>query len=123
MITDHSSIGFEYLLLDRPLIRIAMPELVGRADVGKEYVDLIAAAATTVETARQAVEAVGDATSAPARLSAARRAVAAELFHAPGDATGRAVRELYALMDMDVPVETGAPVYAVSAPVERALSQ
>ena len=26
MITDHSSAGFEYLLLDRPLVRIHMPD-------------------------------------------------------------------------------------------------
>ena len=28
LITDHSSVGFEYLLLDRPLIRIHVPELL-----------------------------------------------------------------------------------------------
>src|SRR5262249_9463684 len=32
LITDHSSIGFEYLLLDRPLVRISVPELIRNAD-------------------------------------------------------------------------------------------
>src|ERR1043166_7618983 len=32
MITDHSSVGFEYLLLDRPLIRIHVPELIRNTD-------------------------------------------------------------------------------------------
>src|SRR5205085_5170773 len=41
LITDHSSIGFEYLLLDRPLIRIAMPDLITGADIGMEYVELM----------------------------------------------------------------------------------
>jgi CDP-glycerol glycerophosphotransferase (TagB/SpsB family) len=102
LITDHSSIGFEYLLLDRPLIRIAMPELIRGTDIGTEYVELLAAASTTVETAAGVVAAVHRAMSEPSRLSDARRALAAELFHAPGRATDRAIEELYALMDLDV---------------------
>ena len=49
LITDHSSIGFEYLLLDRPLIRIAMPQLITGANIAQEYVDLMTAASTTVD--------------------------------------------------------------------------
>ena len=30
MITDHSSAGFEFLLRDRPLVRIRRPELLRR---------------------------------------------------------------------------------------------
>ena len=37
--------------------------------------------------------------------SASRRAAAAELFHLPGGATQRAIEELYALMDLELPVE------------------
>jgi hypothetical protein len=101
LITDHSSIGFEYLLLDRPLIRIAMPELLERANIGDEYVQLIAAASTTVDSAAGVVAAVADALSHPAQLSNTRRALAAELFHGPGHATDRAIDELYALMELD----------------------
>jgi len=103
LITDHSSIGFEYLLLDRPLVRIAMPELIQRADIAKEYVDLIATASTTVESAAGVKAAVAKAVAQPGRLSNARRAVAAELFHDPGRATERAIQELYAVVELDVP--------------------
>ena len=103
LITDHSSIGFEYLLLDRPLIRIAMPELIASANIASEYVELIAGASTTVESAPAAAAAVAHALAHPSELSAARRALAAELFHGPGGATDRALNELYTLMDLDAP--------------------
>ena len=41
MITDHSSAGFEYLLLDRPLVRIHRPELLQLANVHPDYADLL----------------------------------------------------------------------------------
>jgi glycosyltransferase involved in cell wall biosynthesis len=125
LVTDHSSVGFEYLLLDRPLIRISMPELLARADVAKEYVDLIGPASTTVQTAAGVVPAVERALADPAQLSSARRASAAELFHDPGKATDRAVHELYALMELHEPacVPSAAPVHAVTYTAERALSR
>jgi CDP-glycerol glycerophosphotransferase (TagB/SpsB family) len=115
LITDHSSIGFEYLLLDRPLIRIAMPELISGANVAEEYVALITAASTTVKNASEVVAAVGRAVAYPGELSHARRAVAAELFHGPGRATDLAIHELYALMDLDVHacVQSVAPLQTV----------
>jgi hypothetical protein len=103
LITDHSSIGFEYLLLDRPLIRIVMPELIGSTNVGAEYVELMAAAATSVQSAPDALAAVDEALANPGRLSAERRAVASELFHDPGRATDHAVAELYELMELPAP--------------------
>jgi hypothetical protein len=103
LITDHSSIGFEYLLLDRPLVRIAMPELISKANIPAEYVELLASASTTVEHAAEAVAAVEQALSDPKEGSVNRRALTAELFHAPGQATTRAVQELYALMELDPP--------------------
>jgi hypothetical protein len=104
LITDHSSIGFEYLLLDRPLIRIAVPQLIRSADVALEYVKLIGAVSTTVESAIAVVAAVDQAVAKPTHLSTARRALAAELFHDPGGATDRAIQELYAVMELDAPV-------------------
>jgi hypothetical protein len=103
LITDHSSIGFEYLLLDRPLIRIAMPDLISNANIGTEYVELLASAATTVEDAAGAMSAVEQALADPGKGSDSRRALAADLFHAPGQATSRAVQELYALIELDPP--------------------
>src|SRR5580765_5087213 len=42
MVTDHSSAGFEYLLRDRPLVRIHMPDLITLANIHKDYVQLLA---------------------------------------------------------------------------------
>ena len=112
LITDHSSIGFEYLLLDRPLIRIAMPELITGADIATDYVALMAGASTTVEKPAAVLAAVEHAVAHPSTLSAARRALASELFHNPGTATDRAVNELYDLMELEVPARinrSGAP--------------
>ena len=125
LITDHSSIGFEYLLLDRPLIRIAMPELIARADIGTEYVELMRAVSTTVENAAAAIAAVGRALADPGDLAKARRALALELFHDPGRATEHASRELYELMELEPAAWLKPAVHApamVGAP-ERALSR
>jgi CDP-glycerol glycerophosphotransferase (TagB/SpsB family) len=115
LITDHSSIGFEYLLLDRPLIRISMPELLKRTDIAQEYVELLIAASMTIESAAQVVGAVEQALADPRHLSAARKTVGAELFHAPGRATDRAVHELYALMELDEPGSVHAAVRVPAA--------
>jgi CDP-glycerol glycerophosphotransferase (TagB/SpsB family) len=125
LITDHSSIGFEYLLLDRPLIRIAMPQLIKGTNIPTDYVDLLAAASTTIETAAGVVAAVDRAVSFPAQLSDARRALAAELFHAPGKATELATLELYALMKLDAPAceQPVAPVRRAICSAEGALSR
>jgi len=125
LITDHSSIGFEYLLLDRPLIRISMPQLISRADVAKEYVDLIGGASMTIESADEVVAATDRALANPGQLSHARRALAAELFHDPGKATDRAIHELYALMELALPapVQSAASAHAVIYPSQRVLSR
>ena len=117
LISDHSSVGFEYLLLDRPLIRIEMPELIRRANIGPEYVELIGTASTTVRTAAETIAAVERALAGPAELSQARRSLAAELFHEPGRATDRAVDELYALMELTVPHRVATATVAATVPV------
>jgi len=101
MITDHSSAGFEYLLLDRPLIRIHVPELLRGSNINPEYVSLMADAAESVDTASQAVAAVDRALADPGARSKSRRAVADDLFYRPGTATSRAVDELYRTMDLE----------------------
>ena len=100
MISDHSSAGFEYLLLDRPLIRIEMPELIARTNIHPEYVALLTDASATARDAAGVVTEVERAYSDPKRLSAQRRAVAGELFYKPGTATDRAVTELYKVLEL-----------------------
>ncbi|HEY3580956.1 MAG TPA: CDP-glycerol glycerophosphotransferase family protein, partial [Pyrinomonadaceae bacterium] len=101
MITDHSSVGFEYLLLDRPLLRIHVPELIKNTDIEPSYVDLLASAATSVTTVDELVNAVERAFADPRENSTTRIAVANEMFYRPGTATDRAVKELYELLELE----------------------
>jgi hypothetical protein len=118
LITDHSSVGFEYLLLDRPIVRIEVSALLEQANVNPDYVRLLSEASTGVRDAVQAIAAVERSFAEPMRQSAARKAIASELFHNPGRATSRAVRELYEVLELDRPEAAQSP-----APVApRALS-
>jgi hypothetical protein len=103
LVTDHSSVGFEYLLLDRPLVRIEMPELLRRTSIPPEYVALMAQAATTAHDAASTLEAVERGIADPRAGSRERRAVAEDLFHAPGTATARALGEMYAVLELEAP--------------------
>jgi hypothetical protein len=100
MITDHSSVGFEYLLLDRPLVRIHVPELIKNTDIEPSYVELLASASTSVTNVDEVLAAVERGLSDAGENSATRIAVANEMFYKPGTATERAVNELYELMEL-----------------------
>jgi CDP-glycerol glycerophosphotransferase (TagB/SpsB family) len=102
-VTDHSSVGFEYLLLDRPLVVIDCPELVEQAGVNRQKVELLRGAAAVVRTAGETAMAVREGLDRPGALSGRRRAVAAALFDEPGGATARAVRCLYDLLSLPQP--------------------
>jgi len=101
MVTDHSSAGFEYLLRDRPLVRIHRPELIRDANIHPDYVGLLASVSESVATAAETVAAVERGLAAPDALSETRRAVASDLFYRPGGATARAIRGLYEAIDLD----------------------
>jgi hypothetical protein len=100
MVTDHSSAGFEYLLLDRPLVRIHVPELLRGSNINDEYVRLLADAARSVDGPGDALHAVEQSLVDPTARSISRRAVAEDLFYRPGTATARAVGELYDAMEL-----------------------
>jgi CDP-Glycerol:Poly(glycerophosphate) glycerophosphotransferase len=100
MISDHSSAAFEYLLLDRPLIRIEMPELIARTNIPADYVAMLAEASTTVRTVSEILSAVEQGLANPGLLAQTRRIVAEELFYKPGTATARAAQELYRLLEL-----------------------
>jgi hypothetical protein len=101
MITDHSSAGFEFLLRDRPIVRIHRPRLLERANVHPDYVSLLASVSQAANTLDDVVGAVERGLAEPELHGAARRRVAAELFYKPGGATARAVQELYDVMELD----------------------
>jgi hypothetical protein len=111
MITDHSSCGFEYLLLDRPLVRIEVPELMAQANIHPDYVALLAGAAWNVHDAPAAAAAVDRALAAPADKSGERRAVAGELFYRPGTASKRCAAALYEVMELAPPASIATEVH------------
>lgn len=103
MITDHSSAGFEYLLLDRPLVRIHRPALIDLANIHPDYVRLLGEAARSVDTLEDTLHAVDRALADPMDKSVTRREVAADLFYQPGTATARAVAALYEAIGLEAP--------------------
>jgi hypothetical protein len=117
LVTDHSSIGFEYLVLDRPVIVFDAPDLPRVARINPEKVALLRSVASVATTPGQVAELASSALAQPQALSAARRAVARELFHDPGNATARAATLLRGLLQ-------GAPAQpAASEPaLERELT-
>lgn len=102
MISDHSSAAFEYLLLDRPLVRIEVPALLEQANIHADYVQLLADASANVTTADAAAAAVADAIRDPSELSPTRRRVAADLFYRPGTAAARCAAELYDVLRLPI---------------------
>lgn len=116
MVSDHSSIAFEYMLLDRPIVVIDCPELLVRAAVSEDKVRRLRCAADVVQDADEMIGALVQALKDPDRLTAERRRIARELFHEPGTATSRALQLIYRLIDLpapvDRPVEQGCAVGA-----------
>ena len=100
LITDHSSVGFEYLLLDRPLVRIHVPELLEKTDIEPVYVQLMSEAATSVHDIDELCRAVDQNFAEPKAKSASRMFVAGEMFYKPGGATSRAVAEMYDVIEL-----------------------
>jgi hypothetical protein len=111
MITDHSSAGFEFLLRDRPIVRIHRPQLIELAQIHADYVRLLTMVSRSVDDVAGALAAVERGLADPGRASEERRRVAADLFYRPGSATARAVRELYEVIEL----EPAAPAHAAPA--------
>ena len=49
LVTDHSSVGFEYMLLDRPVVVIDCPQLLAHARVSRHKAALLRGAAEVVD--------------------------------------------------------------------------
>lgn len=111
MVTDHSSVGFEYLVLDRPLLIFDAPGLVESARINPEKVALLRSAARVVSTVDELTAAAAAELSAPGRLSRERQRVAGAMFHEPGTATARAMALIRRLL------EPGAAPSAMPEPI------
>jgi len=112
MITDHSSAGFEFLLRDKPLVRIHRPQLIELASIHPDYVRLLASVSRSVDDLPGAVAAVEEGLADPGAHSHERRRVAADLFYKPGGATSRSVTELYDVLELE-------PAAAVAESIRR----
>jgi CDP-glycerol glycerophosphotransferase (TagB/SpsB family) len=108
MVTDHSSAGFEFLLRDRPLVRIHRPQLIELANVHPDYVALLASVSRSADDLPATLAAIEQALADPGEQSPERRRIAADLFYRPGAATARSVRELYEAIEL-------APATAIAA--------
>jgi CDP-glycerol glycerophosphotransferase (TagB/SpsB family) len=106
MVTDHSSAGFEYLLLDRPLVRIHVPALITLANVHADYVRLLADVSESTTDVDRTIAAIERAIADPIARSATRRAVAADLFFEPGTATERCADALYEAIGLNPELRT-----------------
>jgi hypothetical protein len=101
MVTDHSSAGFEFLLRDRPIVRIHRPALIELANIHPDYVALLVSVSESVDDCAAALAAVERGLANPKIRSAARRRVAADLFYRPGGATARSVNALYETIELE----------------------
>lgn len=100
MVTDHSSIGFEYCVLDRPLIVFDTPDLARVARINPERMTTLRSAARVVEHASDIGRAANEEIANPRRLSDRRAAIARALFYDPGRATERALDLVYDLLSL-----------------------
>jgi CDP-glycerol glycerophosphotransferase (TagB/SpsB family) len=94
LISDASSIANEYLLLDRPIVFLDVPQLLESAALEDDRLDLDTWGRKGGRVARDVVEAeraVAAALADPGQLSEVRQAIARDLFFNPGRATGHAV--------------------------------
>ena len=100
MVTDHSSIGFEFCVADRPLVVFDAPGLIEAARINPDKVALLRSAAAVVSSTGQLAEAIYDALATPHLRSRERQRAANEVFFDAGTATERALRLVYELMSL-----------------------
>ncbi len=83
LVTDHSSVGFEFALLDRPIVVIDSPELLRNARVGADKIRALHSAATVVRDVDSATRAIVSSLAEPTRLSGERRAAGRPILLSP----------------------------------------
>jgi glycosyltransferase involved in cell wall biosynthesis len=116
LVTDHSTVGFEFMVLDRPVVVLHQPSLIDHARINPEKVALLQSAARVVHDIGEVHEAVRDELRRPERLSPIRRQLARDLFHGAGTATDRVMEVLYELLEL--PAEQ--PAHSISGQAEFA---
>ncbi|MBL8766087.1 MAG: CDP-glycerol glycerophosphotransferase family protein [Planctomycetes bacterium] len=102
LITDASSVAFEYTLLDRPIVFWDVPEIMNgkraaQMDLstwGRKGGDIVDSRASLEKTVTRLLD-------DPSEKSELRQKIANDLFYKPGTAAQRAVRRIYHELDME----------------------
>ena len=119
LVTDHSTVGFEFALLARPIIVYDAPNLLRAARIDPEKWALLRSMATVVHSPESLAAAVRSAFMQPSLGDDARR-LASRLFAHAGTATARALEVVYELLDLTPAIPSGAPVpLTISSAVEE----
>jgi len=103
LITDASSVGNEFTLLDRPIVFVEVPQLVQKY---RETIDLDTWGTKTgrlVSSPEELIETVEWGLAHPEEQGEIRRAAAADIFYNPGTASDRAIEQIYAALDLKPP--------------------
>jgi hypothetical protein len=108
LVTDHSSIGFEFTLLDRPLVVIDCPELLERARVTLDKIAALRSAAELAASPAAVVAALVRQFEEPSLHHPERRRLARRFFYQPGTATARAVAVVYETLGLQAPAPEAA---------------
>lgn len=92
LITDASSVAFEYTLTDRPIVFLDVPRMLEKVQKRAPSLDLETYGrkiGVVVPGPDQLVDAIDDSLAHPDREGAIRRAAAEHIFYKPGGATRR----------------------------------
>jgi len=100
LVTDHSTVGFEFALLDRPIVVFDAPDLLRFARINPEKWHQLRGMADVVHRPEHLGGALSQALAAPQRHSAARRTATQALFAHAGHATERALQIVYDLIEL-----------------------
>jgi CDP-Glycerol:Poly(glycerophosphate) glycerophosphotransferase len=100
LVTDHSTVGFEFALLDRPIVVFDAPNLLRFARINVEKWNLLRGMADVARSAHELPDVISAALASPERHAAARRAASQALFAYAGHATERALHVIYELLDL-----------------------
>lgn len=117
LVTDHSSVAFEFMLLDRPVIVMECPQLAERARINPQKLALMREAAETVRTVEELPTVLRQVRETPWVRGARRRAIADDLFFDPGHAATRAAAALYDLIALPHPASLASALAAAQVAV------
>jgi CDP-glycerol glycerophosphotransferase (TagB/SpsB family) len=92
LITDASSVAFEYTLLDRPIVFLDVPKLFRQIEKRAPAADLATYGrriGKVAATAEELTQTIAESLTSSGREADLRRAAAEHIFHAPGGASAR----------------------------------